>query len=202
MGADRIDRGRGRHNGVLAAALVVFVGAMVGMAYAAVPLYQIFCQVTGYGGTTRIADAAPTRISERRFTVRFDANVAAGVPWTFAAVEPSLTVRAGEVVTAMFRLTSNADRPTAATATFNVTPLTSGAYFNKIACFCFTEQTLQPGESREVPVTFFIDPAAADDEDLKAVTTITLSYTFFAPPGTAAKVPLAARRAEAVGEKL
>ena len=202
MGADGIDRGKERRNGALAAALVVFVCAMVGMAYAAVPLYQLFCQVTGYGGTTRVADVAPTRISDRRFTVRFDANVAAGVPWTFTAAEPSLTVRAGEVVTAMFRLTSNAERPTVATATFNVTPLTSGAYFNKIACFCFTEQTLQPGESREVPVTFFIDPAAADDEDLKSVTTITLSYTFFAPPGSDQKRPVAARSEQGRATKL
>ncbi|MEZ5841993.1 MAG: cytochrome c oxidase assembly protein [Hyphomicrobiales bacterium] len=169
-----------RRNGVVAFACLAFVGAMVGMAYASVPLYQLFCKVTGYAGTTREATAAPDRVVDRVFEVRLDANVA-GVPWTFEPEAPSVRVRAGEVVTANFRITSRAEEATEATATFNVTPLNSGAFFNKISCFCFTEQTLAAGESREIPVVFFVDPAIVDEHDLDAVKTITLSYTFFPP---------------------
>jgi len=173
----------GGRNGAIALAGLAFVVAMVGMAYASVPLYRLFCQVTGYAGTTRQAAAAPDRVVDRVFEVRLDANVA-GVPWEFVPETPSVRLRAGEVVTVGFRITNRSDAPTEATATFNVTPLNSGAYFNKISCFCFTEQKLAPGESREVPVVFFVDPAIVDEHDLDAVKSITLSYTFFPPAGT------------------
>lgn len=167
-------------NATLAIGCVVFAASMVGMAYAAVPLYQLFCQVTGYGGTTQAASAAPAQIIDRGFSIRFDANVAARLPWRFRPAQTAVAVKGGEVATATYVITNTSDRPTTAIASFNVTPLAAGAYFNKIACFCFTEQTLGPGESREVPVTFFVDPKIDADGDLDTIETITLSYTFFA----------------------
>ncbi|HET7716707.1 MAG TPA: cytochrome c oxidase assembly protein [Bauldia sp.] len=172
----RIDRGK---MALTAAACAVFVAGMVGMAFAAVPLYRLFCQITGLAGTTQQADSAPETVIERLVDVRFDANVGNGLGWGFRPMTRSVEIKVGEVGEAVFLAENRGGRPTTGTAVFNVTPLEVGAYFNKIACFCFEEQTLQPGERVEMPVTFFVDPAIADDPDLDHVRTITLSYTFY-----------------------
>ena len=154
--------------------------AMAGASFAAVPLYRIFCQVTGYGGTTQRADAAPEATAGRVITVRFDASVAGnGLAWNFAPVERQVRVRVGEERLAFFRATNLGREATTGTATFNVTPHKAGPYFSKIACFCFSEQTLGAGQTIDMPVSFFIDPAIVDDPNLADVDTITLSYTFF-----------------------
>jgi len=177
--------------GITAAVCVVFVAAMVGMSFAAVPLYRMFCQVTGFGGATVRADVAPETISDRTVTVRFDANVANGLGWSFRPVQREVTVRIGAVAEVAYVAESRTARPTIGTATFNVTPLAAGAYFSKIDCFCFTEQSLAPGEVVEMPVVFFIDPALLDDPEMDFTDTLTLSYTFFPAAGdtTAAAVP-------------
>jgi cytochrome c oxidase assembly protein subunit 11 len=166
-------------NGLIAGACVVFVTAMIGMAYAAVPLYQLFCQVTGYGGTTQVASQGASGVIDRVITIRFDANVSNDLNWSFAPVQRQIELRVGETALAFYRAESSASRATTGTAAFNVTPLAAGAYFNKIECFCFTEQTLEPGQLVDMPVNFFVDPAIDDDPDLASVTSITLSYTFF-----------------------
>lgn len=172
----RADRGK---MALTAAACAVFVAGMVGMAFAAVPLYRLFCQITGLAGTTQRADAAPDAAIDRDVSVRFDANVGNGLGWGFRPLTRSVEIKVGAMGEAVFVAENRTDRPTTGTAVFNVTPLVVGAYFNKIACFCFDEQTLQPGERIEMPVTFFIDPAIADDPDLDYIRTITLSYTFY-----------------------
>ena len=167
-----------RRNLRLALWLAGFVALMVGMAYAAVPLYALFCQVTGYGGTTQRADANIHGIIDRDMTVRFDANIDSALPWR---IEPAAraTGRIGSVETASYRVTNTSDRTVTGTAAFNVTPEIAGVYFNKIQCFCFTEQTLAPGESVEMGVTYFVDPALDEDTDLDSLREITLSYTFY-----------------------
>lgn len=154
--------------------------AMAGASFASVPLYRLFCQVTGYGGTTQRADAAPAAAAARIITVRFDASVSGnGLPWTFLPVERRVQVRVGEERLAFYRATNNGREATTGTATFNVTPFKAGPYFSKIACFCFSEQTLAAGQTIDMPVSFFVDPAILDDPNLADVDTITLSYTFF-----------------------
>ena len=155
------------------------VCAMVGLAFAAVPIYRWVCKLTGYEGTTNTAEIAPGAISDRIMTIRFDANVARDLPWRFAPKEHDVSVRIGEQTLAIYTATNLTDRPVTGTATFNVTPEKVGVYFDKIECFCFTEQTLKPGETMEFPVSFFVDPAILDDAEFNAVKTITLSYTFF-----------------------
>jgi len=167
-----------RHTKV-AIACVAFVTMMVGVAYAAVPLYRIFCQVTGYGGTTQVADAASGMVLDRRIKVRFDANVARDLSWGFKPVQREIDLKIGENALAFYRADNGADVAVTGTATFNVTPLEAGQYFNKIECFCFTEQTLKPGESVDMPVSFYVDPEIDRDPNLAHVRTITLSYTFF-----------------------
>ncbi len=170
---------------VIAAACGAFVAFMVGMAYAAVPLYSWFCRTTGFGGTPQIATIAPAQISDRKITVRFDANVGAGLPWRFEPERTSIEVRLGEVVTVFYTATNLSKRETGGQAAYNVAPTTVGAYFTKINCFCFTEQHLAPGEKREMAVVFYVDPALMKDSDQDDLNTITLSYTFFplrAPP--------------------
>lgn len=152
---------------------------MVGMSYAAVPLYRLFCQVTGFGGTTQRADAPPEHVTESTVSVRFDANTSGSLAWSFHAVQTSMTVKVGEQNMAYYRATNIAGHPVTGTAVFNVTPVQAGAYFNKIQCFCFTEQTLQPGESIEMPVSFFVDPDMLADPDAAGIKEITLSYTFY-----------------------
>lgn len=152
---------------------------MVGAAYAAVPLYQMFCQLTGFGGTTQKSDGNLKGVIDRQMTVRFDSNVGAGLPWKVKPAAP-ITDTIGSVDTVVFVAKNISDKPVTGTATFNVVPEQTGIYFNKIECFCFTEQTLQPGEEVEMPVTFFVDPDIAQNTDLDTVRNITLSYTFYA----------------------
>lgn len=156
----------------------IFTG-MIGLSYASVPLYNIFCRVTGYGGTTQVAETAPTQVLARTMTIRFDANVAHQMPWDFKPIENTMAVRVGEPSIAYYRATNHSDHAVTGTASFNVSPSRAGGYFSKIECFCFTEQTLGAGESIDMPVTFFVDPDIADDKNLDNVETITLSYTFF-----------------------
>jgi cytochrome c oxidase assembly protein subunit 11 len=152
---------------------------MVGMSYAAVPLYRLFCQVTGFGGTTQRADAAPEKVTDSPVSVRFDANTSGNLAWSFHAVQTQMTVKVGEQNMAYYKATNISDKPVTGTAVFNVTPVQAGVYFNKIQCFCFTEQTLQPGESIEMPVSFFVDPDMLEDPDAAGIKEITLSYTFY-----------------------
>ena len=171
-------------------ALFAVVVGMVALAFASVPLYRLFCQATGFGGTPQrvAADAAPAQsVSERIVTIRFNADVNSALPWTFQPVQPSMRVKVGEQAMAFFRATNHSDRPVTGTATFNVTPDKAGPYFDKIQCFCFTEQTLAPGQNVEMPVIFFVDAAILDDRGLDDVDTITLSYTFFRAADDAAR---------------
>ncbi len=168
-----------RPNATAAAACAAVVAAMVALTYASVPLYKLFCQVTGYGGTTQRANAAPTRRLAREVTVEFDANTGGNLPWMFAPVQRRLRVRIGEEVMAHYRVRNDADAAVTGSAVFNVTPDKAGKYFSKIQCFCFLEQTLQAGAAADLPVVFFVDPAISDDLDLKELKTITLSYTFY-----------------------
>jgi cytochrome c oxidase assembly protein subunit 11 len=168
-----------RRDLVIAASCGVFVAAMVGAAYAAVPFYNWFCRTTGFGGTTQVAIVAPSNALDRRITVRFDANVSGGLPWRFEPEVTSVDVRIGEVVTVYYRVTNQSARATAGQASYNVSPLTVGAYFSKINCFCFTDQYFKPGETRDMPVVFFVDPQLAKDAEQDGLTTITLSYTMY-----------------------
>lgn len=167
-----------RRNITVVVASVVTVVMMVALSFAAVPLYRLFCQVTGFAGTTQVAASAPGAIGSEVVTVRFDANVAPNLAWQFVAPKP-VDMRLGEERLVAFKATNISNEPLLGTATFNVTPLQIGKYFSKIECFCFTEQLLLPGESKEFPVSFFVDPSIAEDDDGKDVTAITLSYTFF-----------------------
>jgi cytochrome c oxidase assembly protein subunit 11 len=175
-------RPNGGRNARTGLALSVLVCAMVGLAFASVPLYRLFCQVTGYGGTTQVAESAPETISERRITVRFNADVNPELPWRFQPIERAVTLRVGEPGLAFYRAVNLSDRPVSGTATFNVTPLKAGRYFDKTQCFCFDEQRLEAGEEVEMGVSFFIDPAILGDRNLDDVSTVTLSYTFFRSP--------------------
>lgn len=171
--------GSNRNNLRAAYMLGAIVVAMVGLAYAAVPIYRIFCQATGYGGTTRRATDNPKGIIDRQMTVRFDANMTNGIPWTVTPAAP-VTAKIGTVETIDFIAHNNSDKPETGQASFNVAPEGTGAFFNKIQCFCFTQQTLQPGETVHMPVVFFVDPDIAKDHDLDTIRDITLSYTFYA----------------------
>lgn len=165
------------------------VFGMVGMSFAAVPLYQLFCQVTGYGGTTQRVDRASDRVLDRVVRVQFDANVAAELGWRFEPEQRAVNVRLGETALVAYTATNLTGMDTEGTAVFNVTPESVGRYFDKVECFCFTVQELAPGEVAELPVLFYVDPALADDPLLDYIDTITLSYTFY-PTGAAAR-PLA-----------
>jgi cytochrome c oxidase assembly protein subunit 11 len=168
-----------RRDIAVAAACGVFVAVMVGMAYAAVPFYNWFCRTTGFGGTPQVAKTAPAQVLDRKVTVRFDANITGGLPWRFEPEQTSVELRLGEVVTVIFTAANESARETAGQASFNVTPPTVGGYFTKINCFCFTEQRLAPGERREMPVVFYVDPALASDWEQNDLDTITLSYTMY-----------------------
>ncbi len=166
-------------NGALAIVLFGVVAGMVGLSFAAVPLYRLFCQVTGFGGTTQVAEAAPAQMGERIFTVRFNADLSRGMPWRFQPKQREMTVRVGEPGLAFFVAENLAKTPITGTATFNVTPLKVGPYFSKVDCFCFEEQRLAPAERVDMGVSFFVDPAILEDRRMDDVKTITLSYTFF-----------------------
>jgi cytochrome c oxidase assembly protein subunit 11 len=155
------------------------VAGMVGLAYASVPLYRLFCQVTGFAGTTQVAESAPGKVLDRTITVRFDSNVSRDLDWSFKPVQRSVELKIGETRLVYFRAVNHADRAITGSATFNVTPDWAGAYFDKIQCFCFTEQTLAAGETVDMPVLFFIDPAIVDDRSASKSMAITLSYTFY-----------------------
>lgn len=163
----------------IAAACAVFFVSMIGAAYASVPLYKLFCQVTGFGGTPKIATAAPEQVLAHNVKVRFDGNVNGGLPIKFGPVEREVEVQLGETKQISFTAENKSSGTVKAIATFNVTPETAGAYFNKLQCFCFNETTLKPGEKLDMPVVFFVDPTIVDDVQAAKITTITLSYTFF-----------------------
>ena len=156
--------------------VVILMGSL---AWAAVPFYDWFCRVTGFGGTTGVAEAAPDDILDRTITVRFDASKAKGMAWEFKPIEREMEVRIGETGLAFYEAYNPTDRPIAGQASYNVAPYSAGGYFQKIACFCFEEQVLQPGERVEMPVTFFVDPEMVEDLEAKYEHTITLSYTFY-----------------------
>ena len=153
--------------------------SMLGLAYASVPLYRLFCQTTGFGGTTQRAETLPRKASEKSVSVRFDANISGSLVWSFHPVQTAMNVKIGEQNMAHYRAVNTSGKSLTGSAVFNVTPVTAGAYFNKIQCFCFTEQTLKPGESVDMPVVFFVDPDMLDDPDTQNITEITLSYTFY-----------------------
>ncbi len=166
-------------NDVVVLSCTAFVAVMVGMSFAAVPLYRLFCQTTGYGGTPQRADTAPASVDSRVITVRFDTNVDAALPWRFQPEQRSVQVKVGEQKLVYFRATNMAAKPITGHAAFNVQPDNAARYFDKIQCFCFTEQRLNAGQSIEMPVVFFVDPKILKDRDDDDVSTITLSYTFY-----------------------
>jgi len=174
-----IRRRRSARDFVVAFACGGFVAVMIGVSFAAVPLYSWFCRTTGFGGTTQVAKAAPDQSSGRVITVRFDSNVAPGLPWSFEPERRTIDVRLGEVVTVYYAVRNESARVTTGQAGYNVTPPTVGIYFEKINCFCFTQQMLQPGEKRDMAVVFYVDAKLAKDAEQNAVNNITLSYTFF-----------------------
>jgi cytochrome c oxidase assembly protein subunit 11 len=164
---------------LIAAGCGAFVALMVGAAYAAVPLYSWFCKTTGFGGTTQVAAQAPGQVLARELTIRFDANIGPGLPWKFAPEQNEIKVRIGEVATVHYKVVNEAARETMGVASYNVSPPQVGAYFSKINCFCFTEQRLKAGETREMAVVFYVDPEIAKDRDQDDLNSITLSYTFY-----------------------
>jgi len=171
-----------RRDMLIAACCGALVAGMVGAAYASVPFYTWFCRVTGFGGTTQVATSAPGQILGRTLTVRFDSNVGAGLPWRFEPEQNEIQVRIGEVATVHYRVVNEAAREISGQASYNVSPPQVGAYFNKINCFCFTEQRMKAGEVREMAVVFYVDPDIAKDRDQNDLNTITLSYTFYRLP--------------------
>ena len=168
-----------RRKSITAAALTGLLIGMAGLSYAAVPLYRMFCQVTGYGGTTQVATVVPDAISDRVVTVRFNADIASGLPWDFQPKQREIELRIGETALIHYIAENPTNRTLVGTSTFNVTPHKVGPYFAKVECFCFTEQTLAPGERVEMAVTFFVDPMMLEDPNLAEINTITLSYMFF-----------------------
>jgi len=172
---------------------------MLGMAYAAVPLYTLFCRVTGFDGTPQRAEKASGTVLDRVVTIRFDANVAPGLGWNFLPAQRKVDVKIGENTLAFYRAENTSSQPITGTATFNVTPEIAGSYFNKIECFCFTEQRLEPGQTVDMPVSFFIDPAIVEDESAGHLTQITLSYTFYRAEGTKAAAGASAARPISIG---
>ncbi len=170
-------KGQGRRKGATAFIAASVVLGMVGLTFAAVPLYRLFCQVTGYGGTPKESQTVPDVVLDREMIVQFDANVATDLGWDFRPEQRRVRVQVGQPTEIAYLATNTTDHPVTGQAIFNVTPETIGAYFVKVACFCFTQQTLQPGETVRMPVLFYVDPSLAD-ADLDYVDTITLSYTF------------------------
>jgi cytochrome c oxidase assembly protein subunit 11 len=195
MSDDAQPRDLPRRHRRVALACAALTLSMVGASFAAVPLYDLFCRVTGFGGTPVRADRAPERAGERVFEVRLDANVN-GIPWRFLPEEKSVRVKVGEVRTLTYRIVNTSWTETTGIASFNVTPEIVAPYFSKIQCFCFSEQTLKPGQALELPVVFFVDPAVVDDAGAASVKTITLSYTFFSASRPAKPVASAAPPAD------
>ena len=179
--------------------LGVFVVGMGGLAYASVPLYEIFCRVTGYGGTTQVAAIESNQVIDRVMKIRFDSNVNPALDWAFDPVLKSMELKVGENALAFYQAENQSDETIVGTATFNVTPDKAGLFFNKVDCFCFTEQVLKPGQKVDMPVTFFIDPSIVEDPNLDDVTTITLSYTFFRSQDQSATKRIVQARSETGG---
>ena len=177
-------RGNGNNRRVVLGCLAA-LGVMGSVTAASPALYKLFCQVTGYGGTTQRATAPSHQVLDNVVTVRFDANVSPNLAWKFEPVQPTMDVKIGENALAFFRATNMSDKPLKGTAAFNVSPDVVGSYFNKIECFCFKEQTLQPGQSVEMPVTFFLDPKMVEDRDTAGLQNVTLSYVFYPSERTA-----------------
>ena len=177
--ASHPDKKKLRRDVVVAGICGAVAAGMVGMAFAAVPLYNWFCRTTGFAGTTQVATEAPGEVLGRTVAVRFDSNVTPGLPWRFVPEQNQVQVRIGEVTTVHYKVINMAAREITAQASYNVSPPTVGAYFHKINCFCFTEQTMKPGETREMAVVFYVDPSIAKDRDQDTLNTITLSYTFY-----------------------
>ena len=171
-----------RRDMLIAAGCGVLVASMVGASFAAIPFYNWFCRTTGFAGTTQVARTAPKHELARELTVRFDSNVAPGLPWTFVPEQNSIKLHVGEVATVHYKVINEAARTITAQASYNESPPTVGAYFEKINCFCFTQQTMKPGETREMTVVFYVDPAIVKDSDQDPLNTITLSYTFYRLP--------------------
>ena len=171
-----------RRDMIVAASCGVLVAVMIGASFAAVPFYNWFCKTTGFAGTTQVSEKAPDQILGRTLIIRFDSNVAPGLPWTFVPEQNEIKVRIGEVATVHYKVINEAARTVTAQASYKVSPPTIGGYFNKINCFCFTEQTMKPGETREMTVVFYVDPSIAKDHDQDDLNTITLSYTFYRLP--------------------
>jgi cytochrome c oxidase assembly protein subunit 11 len=167
-----------RRNGRVALICVVAFFGMIGAAYAAVPLYKLFCQATGFDGTVRKAEVAPSKILDRKVTIRFDANIR-DLPWKFQTLQASQDIRIGDTGLAFFKVTNPTDKPQTGRALYNVVPESAGPYFQKLECFCFTSQTIQPHQTVEFPVVYFVDPQFVDDPETKGKNEITLSYTFF-----------------------
>lgn len=179
MNAEQTTPPHRRRDILVAGACGAFAALMVGAAFAAVPFYNWFCRTTGFAGTPQVASVAPAHALARKIVVRFDANVTGGLPWRFEPEQNSVELRIGDVVTVNYVATNESARETVGQASYNVSPPTVGAYFTKINCFCFTEQRFKPGETREMPVVFFVDPALAKDSEQNDLTTITLSYTMY-----------------------
>jgi len=190
----------GDKNARLAWSLAAAVGGMLALAYAASPLYDMFCRATGFGGTPKIAVEGERPILSRTVNVRFDSNVDANLPWRFTPLEREVKVKLGEERLVHYRVTNVSQRPIVGTSTYNVTPETAGAWFNKLQCFCFTEQLLLPGQSMDMPVVFFVDPEMDKDRRYDNVRTITLSYTFFEAKTERAKTLLGSVPADATGK--
>ena len=181
----------GRSNRRAVFGCLAALGVMGAITAASPTLYTMFCKATGYGGTTQRADSNTNDAIERTLTVRFDGNVAPGLPWTFKPEVGKIDVKVGETTLAFYRATNTSDKPVKGHAIFNVTPEAFGAYFNKIECFCFTEQTLQPNQTVEMPVTFFLDPKLIEDKSTAALSELTLSYSFFPSEPKAAQAAVA-----------
>ncbi|MBV8936545.1 MAG: cytochrome c oxidase assembly protein [Alphaproteobacteria bacterium] len=184
---------RGR-NGATLVLLISVVAGMVGLSFASVPLYRLFCAATGFGGTTQRAEAAPTRIAPGLITVRFDAQAAPGLDWEFRPLKSAIAVHPGAQNQVLFRAVNHTAAPVTAQAVYNVTPTKAGIYFDKLQCFCFNRQTLAPGESVDMGVVFFVDPDIATDPSTSEVRSITLSYTMFRAPETEPPTASAAPR--------
>ena len=175
----RDGRSNGRSNARLGLTLAALIGGMLGLSFAAVPLYSLFCQVTGFGGTPRIGPSASPGVVDRTITVRFNASVNSGMPWKFVPAQNSVTLRLGDEVVAFYNAANPTQGPVTGVSTYNVTPEKVAKYFHKTACFCFDEQTLAAGQDMSFPLSFWVDPAIATDPNTRDVHTITLSYTFF-----------------------
>lgn len=182
MNAATLNPEMSRRNRRAALLALCFAVGMLGMGYAAVPLYRMFCEATGFGGTTMKvseADASAFVVTDKQITVRFDSNVSSALPWRFKPENPTEKITIGARDMAAFEAENLSSQPVSGTATFNVTPVQAGRYFAKVQCFCFTEQTLQPGEKVRMPVIYYVDPAIMTDPETKDIEEITLSYTFY-----------------------